>query len=202
MLAGAAWLLFMRQPDSNGTPPAAVAQTSPAATPAPLAAKATEARDFIIAQTTGYFRERGASGKLDTIVWGIKFQSLSDGWVWSETMTNMGGSPYYMTVSMERIEYAVDPKTIGLPVVVQDRNDGGASIKLECRLAKCISAIGSLNHATGAPKTLNSDALEETPVNEQRVSNYWFYEDRETAERVAAAMNTLLEAQGAQKKAF
>lgn len=254
-LAGAAWFFLIPRGDSGGNPPPRTAETLVAPQPPSpgkseetrLTGKAAEARDFIVAQTTR-FESSSEEGVMPFRTWqegkwDIEFQSLDSQWAWSGARTDFrlrfSGETVTFAFSGEDFNYTVDPEMIGLPAVVSDMDHGGASIKMECRSAKCISVSGrrvavsppaikrgSPEHkgvinmldeliamqASSADRKMslkgvvvslaNESPGETVSVNERRASHIWFYKDRETAERVAAAMNTLLEAQGAQKKAF
>lgn len=153
-----------------------------------------DARGFIVGRTTPVDVVANIPGMTTHQTWTLVAPNWDGQWRWTEklvvTITVTPGlegqiAPIKSGVPSVKTEtYAVDPRELAWPAEAME-SGGHWNVGFECFTADCIAV---------------TDSAKGTTV--QRSQNFWWYSDRETAQRVAVALTTLLKARGAREKPF
>ena len=137
---------------------------------------------------------------LENLRWEITDVAIRNrDWTWYELLA--GSPPGKLFVRSEK--FSVSAQDLAWPVRVSER-----SIVFECALTKCIKV--EVRQTT--PDTANANVdkhkermMEDTLASssvEMRSSNKWLFSSEEEANRVATAMNHVLQALGARRSQF
>lgn len=176
----------------SSSPPQGSSSGTPSPTSNDQTPGADEARQFILSK----LEDVDSNGQYLT----YSDVKLNDPWMWTATITSASHSDGMVVATTEVVRYHASPNKFRTPVsVIEDK--GIWIVKTECAVADCITA-------SGYSEIISQSILDKEPKTDKfdksgtHSANYWWLRDKDSAERVAKAMNVLLTSQGAQHSSF
>lgn len=127
----------------------------------------------------------------------LELYTLSGPWSWwSRGRVEISNGDVYWGIASDAV-YIVPPEQIRLPVTVEAGTGDIWQVVVSCRAEACIRMAGSSVEVEGTLAAVAAGLETPVPVDRRIEAVYFPLRSRARAERVAAAMNELLESQGA-----
>lgn len=120
-------------------------------------------------------------------------------WSWSEDVKSIFGAEARGMWYVSNINVSFDPKNLALSEYPIFISDGGWRVNLNCQSGACIDISGDVLFPKFGPRkgvTTQEHVRNDDPVKDLT----WHFRDKETAKRVASAVNSLLRTHGANQR--
>lgn len=183
------------EPEPRSEPSRGGAREGPA-----VSIKAVQALALINEEVETLVWDSSTEGGRDRGSLEIELHSLDGQWRWWSRQRRVITNGEVWSGIYGDTNFAADPVELSVPVEVTQGADERWDVIVSCRAEPCFRMTGSEAQAEGDRATVEAALDAPSPVDQRIPAVFFPFETREQAERVAQAMNDLLELQGATRR--